>query len=157
MCRQQGDREGNWSMLGQVLISISPQMMMKVWLRFVWGMKRGLCRSCHVCSYHRCCWPVPPCRCNSSPQLWLSTNFILPICQLFLGSWQVEVEKWDYFHTPPYNGILHIALLCKWGDSIPALLCCWLKGSMAGSWAVLLSASVSRRQHGSCASPPNSS
>lgn len=33
------------------------------------------------------------------PQLQLSPNSILPISQLFLGSCQVGVEKWDY--SPP--------------------------------------------------------
>lgn len=50
--------EGNRSMLGQVLISISPEMMMKTWLCFVRGLKRGTCQSCHACSHYRYCWRV---------------------------------------------------------------------------------------------------
>lgn len=147
--------EGNRSVLGQVLISISAQVMMTVAVLCVGNEERDVPElPCLQSSQVQLV--SSSCRCNSqgggsSPQLQLSTSSILPICQLLLGSRQLEVEKWDYL--PLKNGVLQIAVpQCKRGGSPFS----FQKGSMAGSWAVLLPASMSKRQHGSCASPPNS-
>ena len=113
VCIQQGGREENRSVLGQLLISISPSMMVKdqtVAVLWVGNGREQMCRSHHVCTHQRCCWWDAPHGCNSirsdreggwSCELQLTTDFILCVCQLLLGSCLVGVEKWIFFFFPP--------------------------------------------------------